>query len=171
MSPSSIVPLYPCKKPQMNEPNWPTTISPSRLAIIGNSSCCSRIPGDMAVRNSTVSISKRAFRSALSMMSIVTVSTLTFLKRCLLRWTSCAGLEEPLSLGALARALVGVNEDVAEPIHLPVVLGQDHRRRVHLDHDRGALDAVAGLESRSIIDKSRHLLAVHVAGLLPDHGG
>src|SRR5580658_6479786 len=153
----------------MNEPNWPTTILPSRLAIIGNSSCCSRIPGDMAVRNSTVSISKRAFRSALSMMSMVTVSTLTFLKRCLLRWTSCAGIEELLSPGALARDLVRVNEDIAEAIHLPVVLGQDHTGRVHLDYDRGALDAIAGLEARPIVDECRELLAVHVAGLLPDH--
>jgi hypothetical protein len=39
------------------------------------------MPGDIAVRNSTVSISKRALRSALSMMSMVTVSTLTFFRR------------------------------------------------------------------------------------------
>src|ERR1700722_2516407 len=155
----------------MNEPNWTTTILPSRLAIIGNTSCCSRIPGDIAVRNSTVSISKRAFRSALSMMSIVTVSTLTFLKRCLLRWTSCAAIEELLLPGALARDRVRVDEDIAEPIHLPVVLGKDHGRRVHLDHDRGPLDAVAGLEARSIVDQGHDLLAVHVAGLLPDHRG
>ena len=64
----------------MKEPNWPTTILPSMLAIIGNSSCCSRMPGDIAVRNSTVSISKRALRSALSMMSMVTVSTSTRLE-------------------------------------------------------------------------------------------
>jgi len=80
-------------KPQMKEPNWPTTILPSTLAIIGNSSCCSRMPGDMAVRKSTVSISKRALRSALSMMSIVTVSTLTFLWALLLRWMILAGME------------------------------------------------------------------------------
>src|SRR5580692_842488 len=155
----------------MNEPNWPTIILPSRLAIIGNSSCCSRIPGDMAVRNSTVSISKRALRNALSMMSIVTVSTLTFLKRCLLRWTSCAAIEELLLPGALAHGFVRVDEDIAEPIHLPVVLGKNHGRRVHLDHDRGALDAVAGLEERPIVDEGRDLLAIHVAGLLADHGG
>ena len=41
----------------MNEPNCPTTMRPLRSAIIGNSSCCSRIPGDIAVRNSTASIS------------------------------------------------------------------------------------------------------------------
>jgi len=64
--------------PQINDPNCPTTILPWRFAIIGNSSCCSRIPGDIAVRNSTVSISKRALRRALSMMSMVTVSTFTF---------------------------------------------------------------------------------------------
>ncbi len=69
----------------MKEPNCPTTILPSVLAIIGNSSCCSRIPGDIAVRNSTVSISKRAFLRALSMMSIVTVSTFTLRKGFLLR--------------------------------------------------------------------------------------
>ena len=50
MSPSSMVPSYSRLKPWMKEPNWPTTILPSGLAIIGNSSCCSRIPGDMAVR-------------------------------------------------------------------------------------------------------------------------
>ena len=76
----------------MNEPNWPTTILPSRLAISGNSSCCSRMPGDMAVRNSTVSISKRALRRALSMMSMVTESTFTFFIGFLLRWMILAGM-------------------------------------------------------------------------------
>ena len=38
-------------------PNWPTTMRPLRSAINGNSSCCSRMPGDMAVRKSTASIS------------------------------------------------------------------------------------------------------------------
>ena len=76
----------------MNEPNCPTTILPSRFAISGNSSCCSRIPGDIAVRNSTVSISKRALRRALSMMSIVTLSTFTFFIGLRLRWTILAGM-------------------------------------------------------------------------------
>jgi hypothetical protein len=61
----------------MKEPNWPTTILPSRLAIIGKASPCSRMPGDMAVRNSTASISARALRSAFSMMSRVIGSTST----------------------------------------------------------------------------------------------
>jgi hypothetical protein len=68
----------------MNEPNWPTTILPSLLAIIGKQSPCSRIPGLMAVRNSTASISSRALRSAFSMMSTVTVSTSMRLKGVLL---------------------------------------------------------------------------------------
>ena len=59
----------------MKDPNWPTTILPSRLAIIGKQSPCSRMPGLIAVRNSTASISSRALRRAFSMMSTVTVST------------------------------------------------------------------------------------------------
>ncbi len=76
----------------MKEPNWPTTILPSRFAISGNSSCCSRMPGDIAVRNSTVSISKRALRSALSMMSMVTLSTFSLRKGLRFFWTIFAGM-------------------------------------------------------------------------------
>jgi len=79
-------------KPWMNEPNWPTTILPSRLAMSGNSSCCSRMPGDMAVRNSTASISVRALRSAFSMMSSVIGSSSTFLNGVLLVWMTVAGI-------------------------------------------------------------------------------
>ena len=63
-------------KPWRNDrPNWPTTILPSLLAIIGKASCCSRMPGDIAVRNRTASISARALRKAFSMMSSVIGST------------------------------------------------------------------------------------------------
>ena len=55
----------------MNDPNWPTTIFPSGFAIKGNSSCCSRMPGDMAVRKRTASISWRVFLSAFSIRSTV----------------------------------------------------------------------------------------------------
>jgi hypothetical protein len=80
MSPSSIVPWKPSIKPQMKEPNWPTTILPSWLAIMGKASCCSRMPGDMAVRKRTASISSRALRRAFSIMSRVMGSTATLLK-------------------------------------------------------------------------------------------
>ena len=56
-SPSSMVPSKPSRKSGMDSPNWPTTIFPLGSAISGNSSCCSRMPGDSAVRNSTSSIS------------------------------------------------------------------------------------------------------------------
>src|SRR5512139_3591651 len=113
-------------KPQMKEPKWPTTSLPSTLAIIGNSSCCSRMPGDIAVRNSTVSISKRALRSALSMMSIVTVSTSTRAYACELRWTSLAGMTHTFR----------IDQNVAEAVDVALVTRQDHRRRVHLHDDR-----------------------------------
>ena len=77
MSPSSTVPLYPAQKPGKNDPNCPTIILPSWLAIIGKASCCSRIPGDMAVRNNTASISARAFFSAFSTISSEMGSTST----------------------------------------------------------------------------------------------
>ena len=56
-SPSSMVPSKFSRKSGMDRPNWPTTIFPSASPISGNSSCCSRMPGDSAVRNSTSSIS------------------------------------------------------------------------------------------------------------------
>jgi hypothetical protein len=46
--------------------------------IIGNSSCCSRITGLIAVRKSVASISNRVDLSAPSMMSRVTGSTSIF---------------------------------------------------------------------------------------------
>ena len=56
-SPSPISPSKPSRKSGIDSPNWPTTIFPLGSAISGNSSCCSRMPGDSAVRNSTSSIS------------------------------------------------------------------------------------------------------------------
>ena len=50
-------PSKPSRKSGMDRPNWPTTIFPLGSAISGNSSCCSRMPGESAVRNSTSSIS------------------------------------------------------------------------------------------------------------------
>ena len=77
MSPSSTVPSKPARKSGMDSPNWPTTIFPDGSPMSGNSSCCSRMPGLIAVRNSTASISYRALRRAFSMMSTVTGSTST----------------------------------------------------------------------------------------------
>ncbi len=57
------------------EPNWPTIMRPLASVIIGNSSCCSRITGDIAERNSTASISWRALRRAFSIMSNEIVSS------------------------------------------------------------------------------------------------
>ena len=76
----------------MKEPNWPTTILPSELAIIGNASCCSRMPGDIAVRNRTASISVRALRRAFSMMSSVIGSTSILLKGVGFVWMIVAGM-------------------------------------------------------------------------------
>ena len=56
-SPSSIVPSNPARKSGTERPNWPTTIFPLGSPISGNSSCCSRMPGESAVRKSTSSIS------------------------------------------------------------------------------------------------------------------
>ena len=84
ISPSSISPSKPRKKPSRNEPNCPTIILPSRLAIIGKASPCSRMPGDRAVRNSVASISKRALRIAFPIRSNVIGSTLTFFSLVLL---------------------------------------------------------------------------------------
>jgi len=56
-SPSSTVPSKLSRKSGIESPNCPTTILPSGSPISGNSSCCSRMPGESAVRNSTSSIS------------------------------------------------------------------------------------------------------------------
>jgi hypothetical protein len=56
-SPSATVSSNPSRKSGIESPNWPTTIFPLGSPISGNSSCCSRMPGDRAVRNSTSSIS------------------------------------------------------------------------------------------------------------------
>src|SRR6187397_2719136 len=106
----------------MKEPNWPTTILPSTLAIIGNSSCCSRMPGDMAVRNSTASISVRALRSAFSMMSSVIGSTSTQLKGFWLVWMIFAGIDVfPLLVASVDRP----DQQAADPVDLGVMVGQD----------------------------------------------
>ena len=73
-SPSEISPPKRSITSGMYEPNWPTTIWPRALQIIGNSSCCTRIVGDMAARRTTSSISKRALRSAFSIRSSVATS-------------------------------------------------------------------------------------------------
>ena len=80
MSPSPTVPLKLSRKSGTDRPNCPTTIFPLGSAMSGNSSCCSRIPGESAVRKSTSSISYRALRSAFSMMSSVIGSTGTVVK-------------------------------------------------------------------------------------------
>ncbi len=56
-SPSSTVSSKPARKSGIDRPNCPTIILPSGSPMSGNSSCCSRMPGDSAVRNSTSSIS------------------------------------------------------------------------------------------------------------------
>ena len=77
-SPSTIGSSKVSSISEMYEPNWPTTIRPCGSVIIGNSSCCSRITGLIAVRKSVASISKRVDLSAPSMMSSVTGSTSIF---------------------------------------------------------------------------------------------
>lgn len=56
-SPSSTVPSKRSSSAGIDRPNCPATIRPCGSAMSGNSSCCSRMPGDSAVRNSTSSIS------------------------------------------------------------------------------------------------------------------
>ncbi len=44
------------------------------------------------------------------------------------------------------------DQDVAHRIHFADVIGQDQRGGVHLDHDRGAGNAIARLEQRTVVD-------------------
>src|SRR5262245_58320824 len=76
--------------------------------------------GDIADRNSTASISKRACRSAFSMMSTVTGST------------SRSGISATFMSGRLP------DQDVEEAVDLGHVAVQDDRRGVELGDDRGA---------------------------------
>src|SRR5882762_7932445 len=156
-------------KPQMNEPNWPTTILPSTLAIIGNSSCCSRMPGDMAVLNNTVSISKRALRKALSMISMVTVSTSTVLNGVGLRWMIFAGMFGS-SKGSATQRVVSfrIDQNVAEVVHEAVVCREDDCCGVHFHHDGGPLQDVTGGQLASLIHRGGDFLAVHIGRLRPN---
>src|SRR5690606_10037654 len=126
----------------------------------------SRMPGDIAVRNSTASISKRALRNALSMMSMVTVSTGRLRNGALLRSMILAGIDAVPSTLA-----IGTNQDIAEAIHRARVRGQDHGGRIHLQNDRGTADAVARFQARAVVHDCPHPLAVHVRLLLADGGG
>src|ERR1044071_7379996 len=103
----------------MYAPNWPTTMRPCGSVSIGNSSCCSRITGDIAERNSTASISKRAWRSAFSMMSTVTGST------------SRAGISA-IFMSRLP------DQEIEVPVDLGDVAVEDHGGGVELGDDRRA---------------------------------
>src|SRR3954452_10229259 len=111
----------------MYAPNWPTTIRPCGSVSIGNSSCCSRMTGDIALRKSTASISKRAWRSAFSMMSTVTGST------------SRSGI-----------SAIFISRLPDQQVEVAVVLGdvavEDHGRGVELGDDRRAGDDRPGMQ-------------------------
>src|SRR3954447_13690121 len=127
----------------MYAPNWPTTIRPRGSVIIGNSSCCSRMTGLIADRNSTASISKRADLSAPSMMSSVTGSTST-----------SVGISAMRGLSTVAISLLrrGVDQQVEVDVDARLVARQDDGRRVELGHDRGASDPVARQQLRAVVD-------------------
>src|SRR5213594_379793 len=62
------------------------------------------------------------------------------------------------------------NQNVKVPVHLAGEIGQDHRGRVHLRHDRWARQAVAGPQLGSIVDRSREESAVKVNTVLIAEG-
>src|SRR3990172_514352 len=107
----------------MYDPNWPTTMRPLGSVIMGNSSCCSRITGDIAVRYRTASISKRQFFKALSMMSSVTGSTsiegtaAIFTSRMTRLRLGLGGGAAPVAPGASA---LRPDDEIKVPVHLGV---------------------------------------------------
>src|SRR3954452_13465886 len=113
----------------MYAPNWPTTMRPCGSVSIGNSSCCSRMTGDMAERKSTASISKRAWRRAFSMMSTVTGST------------ARSGIWAIFMPSRLPDQQVEVAVDLGD------VAVEDHGRGVELGDDRGAGDDAARVQA------------------------
>src|SRR5262249_19008288 len=98
------------------------------------------MPGDIAVRNKTVSISKRALRRALSMMSMLTVSTPVILKGVWLRWMILAAI-----------VFVRINQNVAKVVHDAAVLRQDDGCRVHFHHNCGPVQDVARRKLAALI--------------------
>src|SRR2546421_10523386 len=125
---------------------------PFGSVIIGNSSCCSRITGLIAVRNKVASISKRVDLSAPSMMSSVTGST------------SICGISATFTLAT--RCLLAVRDGVDDQVQIAVdlgrVAGEDDGGRVELGHDRRALDPVTRHQLRPVVDPRRQPLASEV---------
>jgi hypothetical protein len=111
------------------------------LAIIGKQSPCSRIPGDMAVRNSTASISSRALRRAFSMMSTVTPSTETVSRGLVALNNSSLAYGSP--------QLFGVDQKVADGVHAAGIARQDDGRGIHFGDDAGSGHRQQSLSSRS----------------------
>src|SRR5919197_1226014 len=132
---------------------------PFGSVIIGNSSCCSRMTGLIAVRKRVASISKRVLLSAPSMMSSVTGSTLM---------SGISAIFTPSTSLLLGSRRVDQQVQVADD--LGGVAGQDDGRRVELRHDRGPLDAVPGREPRAVVDPRRQPLALEVDLVLVDDG-
>src|SRR5581483_5760618 len=124
---------------------------PFGSVIIGNSSCCSRITGLIAERNSTASISNRALLSAPSMMSRVTGSTSTSVGICAIR-----GLSDDTAIAAPSHRR---DQDVEPTVYLRLVSRQHDRGRVELGDDRRAGEAGARLELRAVVDLRRQPLA------------
>src|SRR5271170_7221293 len=75
------------------------------------------------------------------------------------------GLDE-LARRALARALAGIgpNENIADIVDQPVVIGQNQRCCIHFHNDRRPLDPVAGFELATVVNRR---LAPAVANIDP----
>src|SRR6186713_2314178 len=66
----------------------------------------------------------------------------------------------------LLRAMgVRIDQDVAVRVDATMVPRQDDRRRIHLDDDRWAGNAVAGTQTRSVVDARGAIASFHVAFL------
>src|SRR3954471_24677682 len=109
---------------------------PCGSVSIGNSSCCSRMTGLIAERKSTASISKRACRSAFSMMSTVTGST------------SRSGISA-IFISRLP------DQEVEVAVDLGDVAVEDHSRGIELGDDRGAGDDRSRLQVAAGVCPSR----------------
>src|SRR3954466_10116568 len=154
-SPSSTVPSNRPSSAGIDSPNCPTTILPAGSAISGNSSCCSRMPGDSAVRKSTSSISYRALRSPFSIRSRVTGSTAPF----------SIGPVDVSMIRAMGSRL-RVDQQGARRVHGGRVPGEDEGGGVHLGDDRRTAHHVAGAEPGPVVDAGGHVLAADVDGVL-----
>src|SRR4029077_7816547 len=88
-----------------------------------------------------------------------------FRRRALALGSRCAAAGGPCGES------VRVDQHIAERVHPAVMTREDYRGRVHLDDDRGTLDAVTGLEPRAVIDHRAAIPPFHVHALAAHRGG